>query len=316
MTIKLGVVMDPITSLHYKKDSTLAMLGEAQKRGWEIYYFEQKDLFLRDGIAYGDGTELFVYHGAERWFEFKNKKHMALSHLDVILMRKDPPFNEEFIYTTYLLEQAEKAGVLVVNRPQSLRDCNEKIFATIFPQCCPPTLVSQSHDKLMEFWREHRDIVCKALNSMGGAAVYHLKEGDANANVIFNTLTHNGSLYIQVQKFLPEIVNGDKRIIMIDGEPIEHMLTRIPNENDWRGNLYAGATGVTQPLSERDRWIAGQIGPELKKRGLYFVGVDVIGDYLTEINVTSPGCVREIDAGANINISAMLFDVIERKRNA
>lgn len=312
MTLRLGVIMDPIGSIHYKKDTTLAMLWEAQARGWEIHYFELKDLFLRDGIPFGAARMLQVSHDSENWYAFKNEKVMPLAELDVILMRKDPPFNEEYIYATYLLEHAERLGVLVVNRPQSLRDANEKLFAAHFPQCSPPALVTQSKEKLFAFWQEHKDIVCKPLNSMGGASVFRLRAGDVNANVIFDTLTHNETSYIMTQRFIPEIKNGDKRILIIDGEAVPHALARVPQGNDWRGNLAVGAKGVVQPLSERDQWICQQVGPALRERGLYFVGIDVIGDYLTEINVTSPTGVREIDAGAGINISGMLLDAVER----
>jgi glutathione synthase len=312
MTVRLGVVMDPIESIHYKKDSTLAMLWEASARGWEIYYFELKDLFLQDGLPYGDARKLTVFKQAEKWHEFGARKQMPLADLDMILMRKDPPFNEEYIYSTFILEHAEQLGVLVANRPQSLRDANEKLFAAQFPQCCPPTIVTQSIEKLRDFWQEHKDIVCKPLNVMGGASVFRLREDDVNAPVVFQTLTENETLYIMAQRFIPEIKAGDKRILMIDGVPVPYTLLRVPQGNDWRGNLAVGAKGVVQPLTKHDQWIADQVGPELRRRGLYFVGMDVIGDYLTEINVTSPTCIREIDAGANINVAGMLMDALIR----
>lgn len=311
MTIKLGVVMDPIGSINYKKDSTLAMLLEAQSRGWEIYYFEQIDLFLRDDVPYGNARLLKVAHDENNWYYFLDTQTIALDKLNVILMRKDPPFNEEYIYTTYLLEHAERRGVLVVNRPAALRDANEKLFATYFPQCIPKTLVTQSLTKLHEFLHEHHDIVVKPLNGMGGASVFRLRENDLHASTIFGNLTYNESVYIMAQKFIPEITSGDKRILMINGEPLNHALARIPQGDDWRGNLAMGAKGVTQPLSDRDRWIAAQVGPMLRERGLYFVGLDVIGDYLTEINVTSPTCIRELDESLGTNIAAQLLDVIE-----
>lgn len=312
MTIRLGVVMDPIGSIHYKKDSTLAMLWEAQARGYELYYFEQKDLFLLEGVPYGDAKRLQVAKDSGNWFQFHEQQRIPLSSLNVIMMRKDPPFNEEYIYTTYILEHAEREGVLCVNRPQSLRDSNEKFFAAYFPQCAPPTMVTQSNDKLHEFWKAHKDIVCKPLNTMGGASVFRLQEHDVNASVIFETLTRNQSFYIMAQRFIPEIKQGDKRILMIDGEPVPHALARVPQGGDWRGNLAVGAKGVVQPLSERDKFICREVGPVLRERGLYFVGLDVIGDYLTEVNVTSPTGIREIDAGANINVSAALMDTIQR----
>ncbi|EKD71200.1 MAG: hypothetical protein ACD_46C00248G0002 [uncultured bacterium] len=313
MTIRLGVVMDPIQSIHYQKDSTLAMLWEAEKREWEIYYFEQKDLFIRDGIPFGRATQLKVFQDSTKWVEFLNRAEMPLADLTILLMRKDPPFNEEYIYTTYVLEHAERLGVLVANRPQSLRDANEKLFATRFPQCMPKTIVTQSKEKLHAFMQEYQEIVCKPLNSMGGTNVFRVKQNDANTNAIFDLLTQQESLYMMAQQFIPDVVKGDKRILMIDGEPVSYVLARVPSEHDWRGNLAVGAKGVVQALSERDRWICAEVGPTLKSMGLYFVGLDVIGDYLTEINVTSPTCIREIDEGANLNISAMLMDKLKEK---
>lgn len=313
MTIKLGVVMDDIASIQYKKDSTLAMLWEAKARGYDLYYFEQDSLFLRDGAAYGEARRLDVFKDAAKWYELQEKKTLPLAELHVILMRKDPPFNEEYIYTTYLLEHAERDGVLVVNRPQALRDFNEKMFATYFPQCSPPTLVTRSVAKLREFWTEQKDIVCKPLNSMGGESVFRLRENDVNAAVIFETLTAGGQHHIMAQKFIPEIKDGDKRILLVGGEPIPYALARIPQGEDWRGNLAVGAKGKVQPLTERDRYICSQVSPVLKEKGLYFVGLDVIGDYLTEINITSPTGIRELDAELKNNISQQLFDVIENK---
>ena len=306
--MKLGVIMDPIGSIQYHKDSTFAMLLEAQVRHWKIFYFELQHLFLRDGIAYGDAQRLTVFRDPQKWFALEGKKTIALTELDVILMRKDPPFNDEYIYTTYLLDHAERGGVQVINKPQALRDANEKMFAMYFPQCCPPSLVTQSIEKLHEFFEEHRDIVCKPLHSMGGASVFRLQENDVNANVIFDVLTHNGTLQIMSQRFIPEIIQGDKRILLINGELIPYVLARIPQVGDWRGNLAVGAKGIVQALTERDRWICYQVAPMLRERGLYFVGLDVIGDYLTEINVTSPTGICEIEAQTKLNISGMLFD--------
>lgn len=311
MTIKLGVVMDPIASINPKKDSTLAMLNEAQARGWEIYYFEQKDLFLKDSVPYGRAKHLQVKLDANDWYQFGKDEPVALADLQVILMRKDPPFNESYIYTTYILEHAERLGVLVVNKPQALRDANEKLFTTLFPQCAPPTLVTQSKQLLKDFWREHGDIVCKPLNAMGGTSIFRLQKDDVNSNTIFDVLTNNGTVYIMAQRYLPEIKDGDKRILLINGKPVPYLLARVPQAGDWRGNLAVGAKGVVRELSARDQWIAEQVGPSLAKMGLYFVGLDVIGDYLTEINVTSPTGIREIDAGAKINVSATLMDFIE-----
>lgn len=311
MTVKLGIVMDPIGSIHYEKDSTLAMLWKAQERGCELYYFEQKNLYLWHGEPFADGFSLKVSHDPIKWFTFEGEKNqIALGELDVILMRKDPPFNENYIYTTYILEHAERLGTLVVNRPQSLRDANEKLFAAYFPQCSPPNVVTQSNEKLLTFWQTYRDIVCKPLNTMGGVSVFRIKENDVNANVIFETLTNGGKNCIMAQQFIPEIKHGDKRILLINGEAVPYALARIPQGNDWRGNLAVGAKGVIQPLTERDQFICTEISAELRKRGLYFVGIDVIGDYLTEINVTSPTGIRELEAGTGLNISAMLMDCI------
>lgn len=313
MTIRLGVVMDSIATIQYKKDSTLAMLWEAQARGWEIHYFEQQHLFLYDGIPYGDSRLLKVFRENKHWFEFCSEiTRIPLADLDIILMRKDPPFNEEYIYTTHLLEHAERSGVLVANRPQSLRDFNEKLFATYFPQCCTATLVTRSMEALRSFLKTHRDIVCKPLDSMGGTSVFRVQEHDTNATVIFETLTHGQSCYIMAQQFIPEIKNGDKRILMINGEPVPHALARIPQGADWRGNLAVGARGEVQLLTDRDRFICAQVGPMLRERGLYFVGLDVIGDYLTEINITSPTGIRELDDALHSNISAEFLDVLEK----
>jgi glutathione synthase len=312
MTKKLGVVMDPIGSINYKKDSTLAMLLEAARRGWTIYYFEQKDLFLRDGLAFGKSKLLNVFADNDHWFEFGTEQETPLSSLNLILMRKDPPFDREYIYTTYILEQAERLGTLVANKSQSLRDANEKLFTAWFPACCPPTLVTRSHALLREFFHEHKDIICKPLDGMGGTSIFHLQPGDPNASVVFETLTARETQYMMAQRFIPEITLGDKRILLIDGEPVPFALARVPGKGEWRGNLAAGARGIAQPLTVRDRWICEQVGPVLRQKGLYFVGIDVIGDFLTEINVTSPTCIRELDEQCNLNISGTLFDCLEK----
>lgn len=312
MTIKLGVVMDPIASIHYKKDSTLAMLWEAKKRGWEIFYMEQQDLFFRDSDVFANAQQLQVFQDPQRWYEFTEQRCLALSELDVILMRKDPPFNLEYIYTTYLLEHAEQKGVLVLNKPQSLRDANEKLFTSWFPECCPRTLVTRDMKMLKEFFHEEQDIVCKPLDAMGGSEIFRLRFPDENASVIFETLTHQGKRTAMAQRYIPEIKKGDKRILMIDGEPVPHALARIPADGELRGNLAAGGHGVAQPLTERDRWICQQVGPTLRAKGLIFVGIDVIGDYLTEINVTSPTCIREIDEQTGSTICVQLFDSIQQ----
>ncbi|OAI92960.1 glutathione synthase [Pseudomonas putida] len=316
MSVRLGIVMDPIASISYKKDSSLAMLLAAQERGWELFYMEQKDLYLGAGQARAQMRALKVFANPERWFELDAEQDAPLADLDVILMRKDPPFDMEFVYSTYLLEQAEAEGVLVVNRPQSLRDCNEKLFATRFPQCMAPTLVSRRADILREFAATHGDVILKPLDGMGGASVFRHRPGDPNLSVILETLTQHGARQIMAQAFLPAITDGDKRILMIDGEPVPYCLARIPASGETRGNLAAGGRGEARPLTDRDRWIAAQVGPTLREKGLLFVGLDVIGDYLTEINVTSPTCIREIDAAYNTNIGGQLMDAIDRQLKA
>lgn len=313
MTIQLGVVMDPISAIHFKKDTTLAILWEAMRRQWDIHYFEPKDLYLRGGKAHGFSTSLKVFQDPARWFELGATKTMPLDQLDVILMRKDPPVDLEYVYTTQILDHAERAGVLVVNKPQALRDANEKLFATWFPQCCPSTLVTKRMDELKIFFQEKNEIICKPLHAMGGQSVFYLRNADPNASVIFEMMTQNGTQFVMAQQFIPEIKKGDKRILLIDGEPIPFALARIPAPGEIRGNLAVGATGVAQPLSERDQWICQQVGPTLRERGLSFVGLDVIGDYLTEINVTSPTCVQELDKQCHLNISAKLLDCIEKR---
>lgn len=303
--------MDPIESIKVAKDSSLAMLLAAQAKGWELFYMQQQDLYIDNGVAKAQMTELSVKDNPESWYNFGRRFDADLSELNIILMRKDPPVDREFVFATHILEMAEKSGVLVVNRPQSLRDCNEKLFATWFPQCCPPLLVSRSAAKLREFHAEHGDVVMKPLDGMGGTAVFRVKQGDANLGVIIETLTQHGSHQIMAQKFLPEIREGDKRILMINGEPVPYALARIPAQGENRGNLAAGGRGEARPLTERDRWICQQVGPSLKEKGLYFVGLDVIGDYLTEINVTSPTCIRELDKAYNLDIAGQLMNVLE-----
>ncbi|WP_232023943.1 glutathione synthase [Sulfurivermis fontis] len=309
----LGVVMDPIGAIHYKKDSTLAMLLAAQSRGWQLRYFELADLYLRDGTAYGRSRPLRVYADPQGWFELGEAEDMPLGELDVILMRKDPPFDMEYIYATYLLEQAEAAGALVVNRAQSLRDANEKLFAAWFPQCTPPTLVTRDMQRLRAFVAEQGEAVLKPLGGMGGASIFVTRQGDPNASVIIETLTDHGQRYTMAQRYLPEISAGDKRILLIDGEPVPYALARIPAAGELRGNLAAGGSGVGVPLSQRDRWICAQVAPRLREQGLLFVGLDVIGDYLTEINVTSPTCIRELDAQFGLDIAGQLMEAIAVK---
>jgi len=313
MGTTLGVIMDPIQSISFRKDSTLAILLAAQRQGFELFYMQQQDLFLENGEPRAKLTPLQVFDDPNRWYELGKSRDGALEEMDVLLMRKDPPFDSEFIYSTYILEAAEQRGSLVVNKPQSLRDCNEKVFATQFPQCTPPLLVSRDQARLKLFLAEHKDVVYKPLDGMGGTSIFRIKEGDQNLNVILETLTDYGQQTIMAQKYLPEITQGDKRILVVDGEVIPFGLARIPTGSDFRGNLAAGGRGVVQPLSERDQWIAQQIAPTLKERGLIFVGLDVIGDYLTEINVTSPTCIREIDNAEDTRIGDRLIAAIQNR---
>jgi len=311
MSIKLGVVMDPIDNINFKKDSSLAMLLAAQNRGFELFYMEMNDLHVRDGVARAHWKPLEVYNSPQRWFELGAAEDRPLGDLDVLLMRKDPPFDMEFVYCTYLLERAEAAGVLVVNKPQSIRDANEKFFTAWFAQCCPPTLVTRSKADLHAFLSEHGDIIVKPLDGMGGSSIFRVAVDGPNTNVVFETLTAHESNLAMAQKYIPEIVDGDKRLLVIDGEPLNHVLARVPGPGDMRGNLAAGATGVGREASERDLWIASQIGPTLRDKGLLFVGLDIIGDYLTEINVTSPTCIRELDGFFDLDIGGRLMDTIE-----
>ncbi len=313
MSVTLGVVMDPIESITPYKDSSLAMLLAAQQRGWTVIYFTVDSLYSDNGAAAGLGHELQVRDDPENWFSKAQAKHYSLAELDVILMRKDPPVDNQFIYATHLLEIAERAGALVVNRPQSLRDCNEKIFATRFPQCCPPVLISTLAQPIKDFHAQHNDVILKPLDGMGGKSIFRIKPDDPNLNVVIETLTDSGRQAIMAQRYIPEIVDGDKRILLIDGEPVPYALARIPASGETRGNLAAGGEGVATALSDRDRWICEQVAPTLKALGLLFVGIDVIGDYLTEINVTSPTCIRELDKQCGLDIAGELMSCIQRK---
>jgi len=312
MTLKLGVVMDPIQSIDPKKDTTLAFLKEAEARQWDISYFEIGDLYLQNGKVHGHAKSLKIFNDNKHWFEFGAKKNIPLAELNVILMRKDPPIDAAYSYATQLLDHAESEGVLVVNKPQALRDANEKLYTSWFKDCCPPTLVSQRISDLKDFLREQHQIVCKPLNGMGGQSIFYLQEMDVNASVVFEMLTQRETQFMMAQRYIPEIKEGDKRILLINGEPIPYALARIPAEGEFRGNLAAGAKGVAKPLTKRDQWICEQVGPILRKKGLYFVGLDVIGDYLTEINVTSPTGVCELDAQCDIKISAIFLDCIQQ----
>jgi glutathione synthase len=310
----LGVVMDPIADIKFAKDSTLAMLLAAQARGFKLLYLEQRDLSLRDGRALGRARELSVRADPDDWFTLGEPHVMPLGEMDAILMRKDPPFDMEYIYTTYILDRAQEQGALVVNRPQGLRDMNEKVYTAWFPQCCAPTLITRDMKDMEAFLAEHDKVVCKPLHGMGGRSIFVIERHDKNMNVIFETLTDYGRQFAIVQRYLPEIVEtGDSRVLLIDGEPVEYALARIPTATDNRGNLAAGAKGVGRPLNDRDRWLAAQIGPTLREKGMMFVGLDVIGGFVTEINVTSPTGIRELDKQFKTDIGDLLMQAIERR---
>ncbi len=309
--LKIGIVMDPIESITPKKDSSLAMLLEAERRGADIISFSQTDLTLADGRAMGRGTSLRVRDNETDWFEKGASADVALGDLDAILMRKDPPFDMEYIYTTYILDRAALAGCRVVNAPQALRDMNEKAYTAWYPDLTPLTLITRSMDDMRAFLAEHGKIVVKPLDGMGGRSIFVVALGDGNANVIFETLTDYGRRFAMAQVFVPEITLGDKRILLIDGEPVPYALARIPSAEDNRGNLVMGATGKGQPLSDRDREICATVGPALRAAGVVFAGIDVIGDFMTEINVTSPTGIRELDKLFGLNIAGQMFDAIE-----
>lgn len=316
MTVRpsLAVVMDPIADIKYAKDSTLAMLLAAAARNWDLWYLEQHDLSLRDGVAWGRARPLAVRADPVSWFTLGERQDLRLGELNCILMRKDPPFDTEYIYTSYILERAELAGALVVNRPRGLRDMNEKVYTAWFPQCCAPTLITRDMADMAAFLAGHGKIVAKPLHGMGGRSIFVLEAGDKNANVVFETLTDYGQRFAIVQRYLPEIAaTGDSRVLLVDGEPIPYALARIPGASDHRGNLAAGAKGQGRPLNDRDRWLAAEIGPKLAAEGMLFVGLDVIGGFVTEINVTSPTGIRELDKQFDLNIGAVLMDAIERR---
>lgn len=311
--LKIGIVMDPIGSITPKKDSSLAMLLEASRRDAEIHYFEQQDLRMLSGKAIGRSTLLTVRDNNDDWFDFGERRDIELGDLDAILMRKDPPFNMEYVYTTYILDRAALAGALIVNAPQALRDMNEKAYTAWFPDCTPLTLVTRSMDEMKAFLQEHGRVVVKPLDGMGGRSIFVIQKGDNNANVIFETLTDYGQQFAMAQVYIPEITLGDKRILLIDGEPVPYALARIPTGDDNRGNIVAGATTRGQELSEADKRICAEVGPVLREQGVLFAGIDVIGDYMTEVNVTSPTGIRELDRKFDLNIAGLMFDAIEKK---
>jgi len=308
--IKLGVIMDPITTIKIHHDSTFAMLLAAQARYWPLYYMEQKDLLVRDGVVSARMRELQVQDNPQHGFTFGKEIVQPLSALNAILMRKDPPVDQEYLYTTQLLDLAEKAGVLVVNKPQSLRDFNEKLFINWFPQCCAPTLITHQAEQVRAFLKEQGDIICKPMHGMGGMSIFRLRKGDPNINVVVETLTQYGNNYMLVQKYIPEIKNGDKRILLIDGQPVPYAYARFASADETRANIAAGGSGKSVALTERDRWICKQLAPVLRAKGILFAGIDVIGDYLTEINITSPTCIRELEREYNLDIADQLMDCI------
>jgi glutathione synthase len=295
--------MDPLASINPRKDSTLAMMLAAQDRGLEVYCIEQSGLFSTAGQVHAQHQRVQLFANDRHWFDVIAERTSPLADFDAVLMRKDPPFDMEYIYSTYLLEMAERAGTLVLNRPGSIRDCNEKMFALQFPQCCPPHLVSRNPALLKAFHEEHGDVIFKPLDGMGGQSIFRAQKADPNVNVIIETLTRLGRSQIMAQRYIPEIVNGDTRILLIDGKPVPYGLARIPMAGETRGNLAAGGSGVGRELTPHDYWICEQVGPTLREKGLYFTGIDVIGDYLTEINVTCPTCIRELDKAFDLDIA-------------
>ena len=309
--LKIGMVMDPIGSITPYKDSSLAMLLEAERRGAEIHYLEQKDLRLVAGTALGHSTLLHVRDDNDDWFERGEHQDIELGQLDAFLMRKDPPLGREYVDAAYILDRAKLDGALIVNDPQALRDMNEKAYTAWFPEITPTTLITRSMDDMRAFLAEHEQVVAKPLDGMGGRSIFVIRQGDKNANVVFETLTEYGSKFAMAQVFIPEIAAGDKRILLIDGEPVPHVLARIPSDEDNRGNMVAGAAAIGQPMSARDQEICDIVGPVLKDAGVIFAGIDVIGDYLTEVNVTSPTGIRELDQQFDLNIAGRMFDAIE-----
>ena len=309
--MKIGVVMDPIESINFKKDSTLAMMLEAQSRKHQLFYMTPDSLYINEKGAFAIAKTLQVKNDPTGWFDFKEEKQIKLSELDVILMRQDPPFNSNYIYNTYVLESAEKEGVLVVNKPSSLRDCNEKVFATEFPECCTPFLVTSDQNLLKSFIEDHGDTVIKPLDGMGGSSIFRLRYSDPNLNVILETITESFTTKVMIQTYIPEITDGDKRILLINGNPMDAAVARVPAEGELRGNLAAGASAVARSLTEKDLWICKQVGPKLKELGLVLVGLDIIGDYLTEINVTSPTCFREYESLCDIDVAHSFIEEVE-----
>ncbi len=317
MSIKLGIVMDPLSSINVKKDSSFAMMLAAQKRGWEIHVIEQSGLYTKNETPWASSRITHVEDDTSHWFDFSPAQDIELASLDAILMRKDPPFDIEYIASTYILQLAEQRGSLIVNKPASLRDNNEKMFITQFPQCCTPFLVSRNKNRLRDFvierfHSEQQDVILKPLDGMGGTSIYRVNPQDPNLSVILETVSENEARTVMAQQFIPEISEGDKRVLLIDGEAVPYALARVPAKGETRGNLAAGGSGVGVELSERDKWICQQVGPVLKQQGILFAGIDIIGDYLTEINITSPTCIRELDKIYSLDIASDLMQCIEK----
>jgi glutathione synthase len=315
MKIKLGIVMDPISTINIKKDSSFSILLKAQEKKYEIYYMEINDLYLIKNKSYARIRKLNIENNKKKWFFFGKEEYIALSSLDVILMRKDPPFNTQFIYATYILELAEKSGVLVINKPKSLRDCNEKIFATCFPEIIPETLVTSNSTLIRQFLNKHKDIIIKPLDGMGGMSIFRINKNDPNISVIIEVMTKYANVHCMLQSYLPEIKQGDKRVFIINGKPFPWCLARIPKSGETRGNLSAGGIGEPKKLSENDFKIANHVAPILKKMGLLFVGIDIIGNKLIEINITSPTGICEIESYCQTSITELIIDTIEKKIN-
>jgi len=318
MSIKIGVIMDPLSSINIKKDSTFAMMLAAQKNNWEIHTIDQSDLYTINEIPHTYSRITRVDDNPEHWYSFISEQNIELGSLDVILMRKDPPFDIEYIATTYILQLAENQGSLVVNKAASLRDNNEKMFIAQFPQCCTPFLVSRNNNRLREFIHDRyqqgqHDVILKPLDGMGGTSIYRVNPQDPNLSVILETVSENEKRTVMAQQFIPEIIDGDKRILMIDGVAVPYALARIPASGETRGNLAAGGTGVGIELSERDHWICKQVAPVLRQQGILFAGIDIIGDYLTEINITSPTCIRELDQIYSLDIAGDLMQCIKKQ---
>jgi len=309
--MKLGVVMDPIETINFKKDSTLAMMIEAQQKGHEIFYMTPDALFINSGNAFAISSKVEVTNDPANWFSLEDATRVKLSDLDAILMRQDPPFNSEYIYNTYVLEMASRHGVNIFNNPKSLRDCNEKVFATEFPQCCTKHLVTSNKELLKNFVEEYKDTVIKPLDGMGGASIFRIKDNDPNLSVILETITNHFSEKVMIQEYIPEILEGDKRILVINGKPMQAAIARIPAQGELRGNLAAGASAVAKSLSERDVWICNQVAPSLIEKGLLLVGLDIIGDYLTEVNVTSPTCFKEYKELCDIDVAQIFIESVE-----